>query len=578
MSRRNRHESMTITTSGSGRSSTTRESPVKERIKTPPAVSIYHEAKQVLMSSPPRITGKHRKMPNVAALSTNLQSTNIHDSSRVESNERDYPPTKGAVMTGSTLGRSSPSVFSSEGSPRRGRWRRRTPSTGNFASERKSAKCAGQRDDVSRTDGSLSQHRSSDDDRSGANPKVGTDSQQQRKRSFDLHSRTRQGSPMLSHRIISKPTQSKTPVYEFNLWKVDSFDDNCDDNSTHSRSIDGASSSSTAVAAEAATAVVANTASSSSTSDVDRAKAGLNLLRRSVSPKYREEGDSSRTNSSEISELPRPTATPKKPKTYKLGAVLGSGTFGKVFKALNWETGALFAVKKMPLDGAMQIQITALRREVSLLQKLKHENIVRYLGTERHQHMLFIYLEFVPGGSVAAILSEFGPLSESIISRYLRQILHGVEYLHGRSIVHRDIKGANILISDSGCVKLVDFGCSKQLAGLRTNSLDESLRALRGSVPYMAPEVIRQTGHGFEADIWSVGATVLEMTTAKHPWPEFEDNFSALYHIATSNSAPPLPKKISRHLRNFFDCCFKIDPKERSCAKVLLTHPFVREL
>ena len=100
-------------------------------------------------------------------------------------------------------------------------------------------------------------------------------------------------------------------------------------------------------------------------------------------------------------------------------------------------------------------------------------------------------------------------------------------------------------------MKLADFGCSKQLAGLRTNSLDESLKALRGSVPWMAPEVIRQTGHSCEADMWSVGATVLEMVTAQHPWPEFKDTFSALFHIATSKSGPPVPESVSVSLSNF---------------------------
>lgn len=91
--------------------------------------------------------------------------------------------------------------------------------------------------------------------------------------------------------------------------------------------------------------------------------------------------------------------------------------------------------------------------------------------------------------------------------------MSGVEYLHSKGIIHRDIKGANILVSDAGIAKLADFGCSKQLAGMCTASIEESMLAIRGSVPWMAPEVIKQSGHGRASDIWSVGATVIEMGT-----------------------------------------------------------------
>eukprot|EP00602_Paraphysomonas_sp_CaronLab_P003700 CAMPEP_0185031852 /NCGR_PEP_ID=MMETSP1103-20130426/19527_1 /TAXON_ID=36769 /ORGANISM="Paraphysomonas bandaiensis, Strain Caron Lab Isolate" /LENGTH=1150 /DNA_ID=CAMNT_0027567519 /DNA_START=161 /DNA_END=3610 /DNA_ORIENTATION=- len=198
--------------------------------------------------------------------------------------------------------------------------------------------------------------------------------------------------------------------------------------------------------------------------------------------------------------------------------IIGEGTFGQVFKGMNCATGELLAVKQISLVDGTDEEVSSLRREIDLMQNLSHPNIVRYVGTSVSSRHLFIVLEYVPGGCVAGMLSQFGAFSEVLIRRLVSQIIQGVDYLHQKGIVHRDVKGANVLVTDAGVAKLADFGCSKQLAGLCTTSLEESMRTIRGSVPWMAPEVIKQNGHGRSADIWSVGATIIEMATAKHPW------------------------------------------------------------
>ena len=172
------------------------------------------------------------------------------------------------------------------------------------------------------------------------------------------------------------------------------------------------------------------------------------------------------------------------------------------------------------------------------------------------------------------MLAQFGVFGEPLIRLYTRQIVEGVSYLHAMGIIHRDIKGANVLVTDAGVAKLADFGCSKQLQGLRTNTLEESLNAIKGSVPWMAPEVIKQAGHGRSADVWSVGATAIEMASAKHPWPQFSNNLAALFQIATMSEPPTVPSSLSPCGHAFLARCMVLNPKERASAAELLRHEF----
>lgn len=266
---------------------------------------------------------------------------------------------------------------------------------------------------------------------------------------------------------------------------------------------------------------------------------------------------------------------------WRLGDLIGEGTFGKVYQALNTDTGELFAIKEIEVRTAAtedQVrQLQKLSEEIELMHNLRHNHIVRYKGSHRADKHFYIFMEYVSGGSIASILKRYGAFDEDLIGQYTRQIVKGVVYLHEMGIVHRDIKGANVLISEGGVAKLADFGCSKQLPDIITTSLEESLRSIRGSIPWMAPEVVRQTGHGFKADIWSIGATAIEMATAKHPWPSVTNGLAAMYQIATAKSSPPIPELLSAEARSFLARCFCIDPKERASAAELMQHSFLRK-
>lgn len=142
------------------------------------------------------------------------------------------------------------------------------------------------------------------------------------------------------------------------------------------------------------------------------------------------------------------------------GSKIGSGAFGVVYVGMNTLTGTLMAIKSVKMDVAVMKDV---RREIDMLRTLQHKNIVRYYGAELTNGDLHIFQEWVAGGSVTAMLSRFGPFSIPVIRSYLSQLLEGLVYLHENGIMHRDIKGSNILVTDSGIVKLADFGASKKL-------------------------------------------------------------------------------------------------------------------
>lgn len=259
------------------------------------------------------------------------------------------------------------------------------------------------------------------------------------------------------------------------------------------------------------------------------------------------------------------------------GELLGEGAYGKVFAGLNQQTGELMAVKILELinkSGESKQQLAELQQELELYKKLKHKHVVGYIDAYYDPKLstLYIFLEYVPGGSIFSMLERFGKFSEELVRNYTRQLLMGLEYLHGARIVHRDLKGGNILVTRDGIVKLADFGASK---AYKDATITDGMKSLRGSVFWMAPEVIKGTGYGRRADVWSLGCTVIEMLSGKHPWPELDNHWSAMFQIAKNVDGPPRPEHITDLARDFLDKCLEYDPKQRPTAAELLHHPFV---
>lgn len=271
--------------------------------------------------------------------------------------------------------------------------------------------------------------------------------------------------------------------------------------------------------------------------------------------------------------------------SWKRGELLGEGAYGRVYAGLNTDTGEIMAVKQITVDlndDEHTEHMKSLQREISFYKTLQHPHVVAYYGAylDREQQLLFVFLEYVSGGSIASMLKRFGPFTEALTKRYTKQILRGLLFLHENRVVHRDIKGANILINGAGIAKLADFGASKKfVAGnsAKGGSRSNGSKSIIGSVYWMAPEVMKGTGHGRRADIWSLGCTVVEMLTGKHPWKEYDNTWTAMFQIAKSDQGPVLPDGISLEAKEFLELCFAYDPSKRCTAKELLKTRFIRQ-
>ncbi|XP_063063216.1 mitogen-activated protein kinase kinase kinase 22 [Engraulis encrasicolus] len=269
--------------------------------------------------------------------------------------------------------------------------------------------------------------------------------------------------------------------------------------------------------------------------------------------------------------------SPRAPVNWRQGKLLGRGAFGEVYLCYDADTGRELAVKQVPFDPTCQDtskEVNALECEIQLLKNLHHERIVQYYGSLRDPDTkkLSIFVEFMPGGSIKDQLKAYGALTEKVTRRYTRQILQGVSYLHNNMIVHRDIKGANILRDSSGNVKLGDFGAGKRIQTICMSG-SSGIKSVTGTPYWMSPEVINGEGYGRKADVWSVACTVVEMLTQKPPWAEFEA-MAAIFKIATQPTKPTLPDGVSDACRDFLRQVF-VEEKWRPTADLLLSHPFV---
>ncbi|XP_072045102.1 mitogen-activated protein kinase kinase kinase 1-like isoform X2 [Amphiura filiformis] len=260
------------------------------------------------------------------------------------------------------------------------------------------------------------------------------------------------------------------------------------------------------------------------------------------------------------------------------GALLGTGAFSSCYQARDIRTGALMALKQVSFyrnTSKDQEKVTScLMREIKLLVELDHPNIVRLLGATQHNGHFNLFVEWMAGGSVATLLSSYGAFEESVIVSYLRQLLIGVGFLHEKQVIHRDLKGANLLLDSTGQqLRIADFGTAATMASRVTGS-SEFKGQLIGTIAFMAPEVLRGATYGRSCDIWSIGCCLIEMATGEAPWNAsiISNHLQLIFKIASTQGPPPIPESLSPGMRDLTLRCLESNAENREPASELLKH------
>lgn len=269
----------------------------------------------------------------------------------------------------------------------------------------------------------------------------------------------------------------------------------------------------------------------------------------------------------ELKKLSEESLTRQPEEVFDIICKLGEGSYGSVYKALHKESGHVLAIKQVPVDTDLQEII----KEISIMQQCDSPYVVKYYGSYFKNTDLWIVMEYCGAGSVSDIMRlRKKTLSEDEIAIILSDTLKGLEYLHLRRKIHRDIKAGNILLNSEGHAKLADFGVAGQL----TDTMAKRNTVI-GTPFWMAPEVIQEIGYDCVADIWSLGITALEMAEGKPPYGDIHP-MRAIFMIPTK--PPPSfrePDKWSAEFIDFVSVCLVKNPEERATATDLLNHIFI---
>ncbi|KAI1193454.1 serine/threonine-protein kinase [Nemania serpens] len=255
---------------------------------------------------------------------------------------------------------------------------------------------------------------------------------------------------------------------------------------------------------------------------------------------------------------------------FEIGKPLGKGKFGRVYLARHRESGYICALKMLKKEEITREKAEMhVRREIEVHSNLRHPGILGFYGWFYDSRRIFIILEYAAGGELYKVLQREGTFPEQRAAQYIAQVTSSIIYLHGKNVMHRDMKPENILIGLYGELKLADFGYSVHAPSNRRNTLC-------GTLDYLPPEMIRSSqllvSYTKAVDLWTLGVLTYEFLTGEAP---FEDGIAMTQRRIVKGAMKPLPSRLSPEAKDFVHSLLVLDPSKRLPLQDVLNHPWI---